>query len=139
MTYPASGAGVFTGNYGPSIPNAGTVGIAPPYGAPGAAANVAATVPSPATFNFTNSETSTQNIVTELIEAQTDATAWAAVDATNPPTPPGLNIAQTTPAAPTGTFVQSGLLYIVNAASVQLAGVGSSGFTYFTGINDAKG
>ena len=59
MTFP-SGSGTVVNNYGPTTPNPGTVGIAPPFGAPGTSANVAQTVPSPATYNFSNSITSTQ-------------------------------------------------------------------------------
>jgi hypothetical protein len=64
MSYP-SGAGTVTNNYGPGIPNAGTVGIAPPFPTPGAAVNVADQTPTSdtATYNFTHGITSTQEAI----------------------------------------------------------------------------
>jgi hypothetical protein len=68
MTYPA-GAGTFTGNYGPSTSNAGTVGQAPPFTAPGAAVNVADQTPTSdtAAYNFTHSITSTQEDINNTV------------------------------------------------------------------------
>jgi hypothetical protein len=59
-----------------------------------------------ATWNYNNTETSTQNYVSGL--NQVDGVPMAPQDATNPPAPPGYNIAQTTPRAPVGSFVQQG-------------------------------
>ena len=141
MTYP-SGSGTITNNYGPGTPNGATQGQSAPFtGTPSAGANVAQTNPSPGSWNSTNSETSTQELVSELIAAMDNQTPTANVYGTSdPPLPPGFNVAETTPSAPTGTFVQSGLPYISNAASVTLAGVSPMNFQYYTGgLNDAKG
>jgi hypothetical protein len=59
-----------------------------------------------ATWNYNNTETSTQNYTAGL--NSTDGVPMAPQDLTNPPAPPGYNIAQTKPNAPTGTFVQQG-------------------------------
>jgi hypothetical protein len=67
MTYPA-GAGVITNNYGPGAANGATQGQAAPFGAPGAAANVAQTVPAPASFNFANGIESTQKMLNSTLE-----------------------------------------------------------------------
>ena len=106
MTYP-TGSGTITNNTGPVFPS-GNVGAAPPYGAPGAASNVAEPAnptQDPATWNYTNSETSTQKALSTSV----------------------YNVAQ------------QGVLAATNTAAVILAGVSSRDFTYFTGINDAKG
>jgi len=65
VTYPA-GTGVFTGNSGPVVPNLGSVGAAPPFPSPGAAANVAPPtypISDPATYNFNNGIMSTQESI----------------------------------------------------------------------------
>jgi hypothetical protein len=132
MTYPSSG---FSNNYGPSAPNGVTQGQAPPFSSPAAPANVAQTTPSPATFNSSSGTTSSQNYTAAMIAAADVQTPWNTPwGNADPPTPPGLNIAQTTPSAPTGTFVQSGGAYVTNSSSVLLAGVPASGFTYFSSV-----
>jgi hypothetical protein len=132
MSYP-NGAGTITNNYGPALPNSATQ--SPPYGAPGVAANVAQIVPAPATYNFTNSETSNQNYVAAMTVAGNVQTPWnTPFGNSDAPSPPGKNVAQTTPSAPSGTFVQSGSNYVTNASQVILAGLSSQGFTYYRGV-----
>ena len=85
-------------------------------------------------WNYTNSKTSTQNLLTALTAARNSQTPWSVIYGTaDPPTPPGFNIAETTPAAPTGSFTQSGLPYQTNASQVLLAGMKGSDLSYYTG------
>jgi hypothetical protein len=67
MTYP-TGAGVIIGTSGPSVPNGATQGAAPPYPAPGAAANVAQIVPSPGTYNAAGGIQSTGEAINSTLE-----------------------------------------------------------------------
>lgn len=69
MTYPA-GAGVITAVYGPSVPTtaAGQGAAAPFTATPGAAANVAQTVPAAPTFNFAHTISSTQELLNGTLE-----------------------------------------------------------------------
>lgn len=140
MTYPASGSGTIVNNFGPSTPNPGTVGVAPPFPSPAAASNVTQTNPSPPTFNSSGGVTSTQTEVAALTAARNTQVPWNTSQGnSDAPSPPGKNVAQTLPTAPSGTFAQSGTAYLVNAAAVLLAGVRQSDFTYYTTINDANG
>ncbi len=85
-------------------------------------------------WNYSNGETSTQNYLTALTAAKNAQAGWSVVDGTNPPSPPGLNVAQTTPSAPSGSYTQSGTAYQTNATAVLLAGVRSQDFAYYRGV-----
>jgi hypothetical protein len=67
MTYP-TGTGTVISNYGPGVPNGAASGAAPPYPAPGAAANVSQSVPSPATYNAATGIQSTREALNSTIE-----------------------------------------------------------------------
>jgi|SRR5579864_27959 len=132
MTYP-SGAGIFQTNTGPTDPNGATSGAAPPFPSPGAPANVADFQTSPATFNSSEGISSTGELIQELAlvgGAEPDKVLY------NTTPIPALNIAQTTPGAPSGTYVQSGSAYVTNSSAVRLAGVSVQGFAYYTSITN---
>lgn len=58
-------------------------------------------------FNYTHTITSTQDYVSSMIGAQNDGVAFNYNQGT-PPAPPGKNVSQTIPNAPTGSFVMQG-------------------------------
>jgi len=134
MTLPTSPTNNMGGFYTSNIPVNPADGTTPP--APGAAANVAATVPSPATWNSNNGETSTENFVTDLVNAAHDGQAFSNEPAVTPGSAPygpcvGLKEdLQSTPSAPSGNYVQQGAA-LVTAAQVQASFAAS-------GINPAS-
>lgn len=69
-------------------------------------------------WNYVNSELSTENYVSALVNAAHDGISF---NSTEPP--PALNVAQTTPIAPTGSYVQQGTPAI-NAANPFSSGSG---------------
>lgn len=81
-----------------------------------------------AAWNFENSETSTENYVSNMIAAAQEATAF---NTTEPS--PALNVSETTPAPPTNSFVQEGTPAISNIASItaSFAGVAANQLAVF--------
>lgn len=136
MTYP-SGTGSSTNNAGPYFtPGASQTPVnSSPVPAPAAAANVAASVPSPSTWEFANSELAAQNRTAQLATAQNDGVAF---DQSDPPTPtvPGYTTTETKPSAPSGTFAQSGTPYVTNSKAVTLSfgGQDPSHIQYYSGV-----
>jgi hypothetical protein len=61
-----------------------------------------------ATYNYSVTETSTQIYTAALTSAARNQIGWSAVDGTNPPSPPGLNITETTPGGPGGGSLSGG-------------------------------
>lgn len=119
MTWP-TGNGVNINNWGPWEPP-------PTVGPPPAAANVAQSVPSPATFNAADGETSTEYFVSNLVTAAHDGVSFN----TTAPIPP-LNAAETTPSPPSGSsYEQQGPTAISNVASIQIAGLAQSAIQVF--------
>ena len=90
-----------------------------------------------ATYNYTNTVTSTKRYVAAMVAAAEDATAFTFTTSVTPGTAPlgscvGLKEdVQTAPSAPSGTFAQVGTAAISNVASVVLAGVASSQFQFY--------
>ena len=131
MTVPASPTNNWGGFFTTNVPVNTT-----PEPAPGAAANVAATVPSPATWNSNNGETSTENFVTDLVNAAHDGQAFTNCPNVTPGSAPygavvgNKEDVQTTPSAPSGNYVQQGAA-LVTAAQVQASFAAS-------GINPAS-
>jgi hypothetical protein len=119
MTVPASPTNNWGGFFTSNVPVNTT-----PEPAPGAAANVAATVPSPPTFNAADGETSTEYFVTQLINAAHDGQAFTNCPNVTPGSAPygavvgNKEDVQTTPSAPSGNYVQQGAA-LVTAAQVQ--------------------
>ncbi len=126
MTYPANPAG--TNQWGGwSLPTTGgtpppTGQLAPPQSPSGSVTNESAT------WNYANSETSTENYVSAMVAAGQEAVSF---NTTEPS--PALNVAETTPAAPTNSFVQEGTPAISNtlAISESFAGVAPSNIQVF--------
>jgi hypothetical protein len=122
MTVPASPTNNWGAFFTSNIPVNPSDGTTPP--APGAAANVAATVPSPPTFNAADGETSTEYFVTQLINAAHDGQSFQNCPNVTPGSAPygavvgNKEDVQTTPSAPSGNYVQQGAS-LVTAAQVQ--------------------
>jgi hypothetical protein len=113
MTYPSGG---FTNNWGPASP-ASSFSYPPPVGSgvPAPAANVAQTVPSPSTWEFTNNEMAASYFTSNMVSAAHDGVAFGSGDEPSP----ALNLSETTPAAPSGSnYEQQGVPEISNLASI---------------------
>jgi hypothetical protein len=126
---------VFTVNpAGPYSPSTNSSGAAPPFvNPPSTGLLYQENAPSGASltprafedgWNFTNSQLSTQRIVSSLVSAANDGIAFNYQTPVTPGTAPngpcvGLKTdVQTTPSAPTGSFVQQGVPQISNSQSV---------------------
>lgn len=103
MTYP-SGSGVINNQWGPAQPDAPAGNEPPPTGdivvpqAPsGSVTNESAT------FNYANTITSTENYLSEMIDAADEGVPFNSAQP-----PPALNVDETTPDAPTGSDTQQG-------------------------------
>ena len=90
-----------------------------------------------ATYNYKNTITSTKKYTSALVAAQVNSTSFNFTTAVTPGSAPlGSSVGlkedvQTTPSAPSGSFSQSGVAAISNAAAVVLAGLPQSQQQFF--------
>lgn len=108
-----------------------TGALVPPQSPSGSVTNQAAT------YNYTNTVTSTKRYVTAMVAAATNSTSFNFTTAVTPGSAPlGSSVGlkedlQTTPSAPSGSFSQSGSAAISNALSVVVAGLPQSQQQFF--------
>lgn len=116
MTIPSTPTNNNGAFYTSNIPVNPSDGSTPP--GPAAAANVAQSVPSPATFNSNDGELTTQVYTSQLVAAQQNGTSFSNQTQVTPGSAPnGPSVGnkidvQTTPSAPSGSFTQQGTAYI---------------------------
>ena len=90
-----------------------------------------------ATFNYTNTITSTKKYTAAMVAAQANSTSFNFTTAVTPGSAPlGSSVGlkedlQTTPSAPTGSYSQVGVAAISNTAAVILTGLTASGTSFY--------